>query len=317
MRCPWCGSPVIIRKNRWECGYCGDSGFLSSSQRQKSESEQPCEITLTFSLSLVQKIDFQVTWEKMKDILQTVTLHHCEELFPLLPSVFLYEISYAMSIPGHTTNAEKFHKLEAFLQNEPDFQDMPTIRDIIYASENSTVLYEIQGKLTEDFCGSFWRALIKQVTDEGMLDTVNDLLRKLAYLYSYFVSDEPDGHDYDRRTGLRDAFETHWYWNRYFHPDAIAAAVRLSSDDTRQIDDDCRDILVSAFPDYFRKYSLDEIIDVVWDYMLENLREEDPELAASMWKTLLDTAGSDFSMNPKVGEYLLSNNPFAEDDESW
>ena len=29
MRCPWCGSgPVMIRGDRWECGWCGDSGKL-------------------------------------------------------------------------------------------------------------------------------------------------------------------------------------------------------------------------------------------------------------------------------------------------
>lgn len=28
MRCPYCGSPATIKGNRWECGYCGDSGFL-------------------------------------------------------------------------------------------------------------------------------------------------------------------------------------------------------------------------------------------------------------------------------------------------
>ena len=28
MRCPWCGSPVMIRGSSWECGWCGDSGRL-------------------------------------------------------------------------------------------------------------------------------------------------------------------------------------------------------------------------------------------------------------------------------------------------
>ena len=28
MRCPYCGSPVMIRGRYWECGYCGDSGRL-------------------------------------------------------------------------------------------------------------------------------------------------------------------------------------------------------------------------------------------------------------------------------------------------
>lgn len=28
MRCPTCGSPVMVRKNSWECGYCCDCGNL-------------------------------------------------------------------------------------------------------------------------------------------------------------------------------------------------------------------------------------------------------------------------------------------------
>lgn len=32
IRCPHCGSPVMIRGNRWECSYCGDFGEISSLQ---------------------------------------------------------------------------------------------------------------------------------------------------------------------------------------------------------------------------------------------------------------------------------------------
>lgn len=30
IRCPHCGSPVKVRGSRWECGWCGDFGALSS-----------------------------------------------------------------------------------------------------------------------------------------------------------------------------------------------------------------------------------------------------------------------------------------------
>ena len=30
IRCPHCGSPVRIRGSRWECGWCGDFGGISS-----------------------------------------------------------------------------------------------------------------------------------------------------------------------------------------------------------------------------------------------------------------------------------------------
>lgn len=32
IRCPHCDSPVMVRGNRWECGYCGDFGEISSLQ---------------------------------------------------------------------------------------------------------------------------------------------------------------------------------------------------------------------------------------------------------------------------------------------
>ena len=32
IRCPHCGSPVMVRSRWWECGYCGDCGKISSLQ---------------------------------------------------------------------------------------------------------------------------------------------------------------------------------------------------------------------------------------------------------------------------------------------
>ena len=38
IHCPWCGSPVTICGDSWECGWCGDFGgigSLGSSERKK------------------------------------------------------------------------------------------------------------------------------------------------------------------------------------------------------------------------------------------------------------------------------------------
>ena len=56
IRCPHCGSPVMVRGNRWECGWCGDFGSTSSlfpSERAKlvSEESKP-QITLSFTVSV-------------------------------------------------------------------------------------------------------------------------------------------------------------------------------------------------------------------------------------------------------------------------
>ena len=56
MRCPWCGSPVMIHGSYWECGWCGDSGRL-----KRTPVQQPAQITLT--LSFVFHVDLPETWK--------------------------------------------------------------------------------------------------------------------------------------------------------------------------------------------------------------------------------------------------------------
>lgn len=41
MTCPWCGAPVMIRGSQWECGYCGDHGFLAPSAPQQQKENTP------------------------------------------------------------------------------------------------------------------------------------------------------------------------------------------------------------------------------------------------------------------------------------
>ena len=48
--CPHCGSPVMIRGNRWECGWCGDYGPLASlhpSERAKLDDTIRVTVTVT------------------------------------------------------------------------------------------------------------------------------------------------------------------------------------------------------------------------------------------------------------------------------
>ena len=55
IRCPHCGSPVMIRGRRWECGWCGDSGGIGSlppSERAKLAQSADDSCTLTFSVTV-------------------------------------------------------------------------------------------------------------------------------------------------------------------------------------------------------------------------------------------------------------------------
>ena len=51
--CPHCGSPVRVRGNRWECGWCGDFGALSSlpaSERAKLDGTDRITVTITVAV---------------------------------------------------------------------------------------------------------------------------------------------------------------------------------------------------------------------------------------------------------------------------
>lgn len=307
IRCPHCGSPARMYANRWECGYCGDFGVLST-REVTSEPTQTQSVPLT--LKFVSKLDFEETWNDMKNVIS----QYAEDLLPQLANVLIYEISHAMATPGHTTDNEKFYALDQFLQKDSDLRNGPDIQDIIHASKQGQELCVAQGKLTEDACGGFWQQLIRKLPSGDYPKDIEDLLHGLGAFYQYFVSDDWNAESLIRFRELRDAFESHWYHHQYFSPDLGAAIARLQRDDTGCIDDDCRDILVSAYPDHFRDYTLEDMQYFQWNYLLEDLTEDDPTLAKNMWETILVAAGPDFTKNPAVEEYLMDNSPFAEDD---
>ena len=65
MRCPWCGSePVRITGNHWECGWCGDSGFL---RRRSVPTQKTVQVKLSFSLSY--HVDLAESWADLKKAL--------------------------------------------------------------------------------------------------------------------------------------------------------------------------------------------------------------------------------------------------------
>ena len=53
IRCPHCGSPVMIRGNRWECGWCGDFGGISSLHpSEKAKLMQAAAPSIQFTITV-------------------------------------------------------------------------------------------------------------------------------------------------------------------------------------------------------------------------------------------------------------------------
>ncbi len=95
IRCPHCGSPARVYANRWECGYCGDFGILSTRQAAP-EPRKTQSVTLT--LKFVSKLDFEETWNDMKNVI----FQYAEDLLPQLGELLIYEISHPLVTPPTT-----------------------------------------------------------------------------------------------------------------------------------------------------------------------------------------------------------------------
>ena len=85
--CPHCGSPVRVRGNRWECGWCGDFGALSSlpaSERAKLDGTDRITVTITVTVpddeapkeftqaeleAMVRRWDFTENEDAIRDLL--------------------------------------------------------------------------------------------------------------------------------------------------------------------------------------------------------------------------------------------------------
>lgn len=116
MRCPWCGSPVMIHGSQWECGWCGDFGSLRRTPVQKQTSE-PAQITVT--LSFVYHVDLNEIWSEMKKALDQLAPNETS-LSQLLGKVLLHSISEGIQHAGALPDEKKAAELRAFLSSTPD-----------------------------------------------------------------------------------------------------------------------------------------------------------------------------------------------------
>lgn len=311
MRCPYCGAEVTIRGIQWECGFCGDFGVLSKQQflALHKANEEPDEITITFSLTF--DLDLSETWNEMKNTLQKAIDEPSAPFVSKLGAVVIYEICHALADPQRRLPDEKKEKLESFLKYTPDLGPVPSVSTLLTASslpisQQEVSPYQTIGKLTESVCGTFWANLIEYLPAENDLVLIDDLFLFLGQIYLYFASDECDSLDYDRKNELRDAFEHHWYCHRYFFPDIDAAMGRLLSGDDSQLDDDCRDVLVTMFPEYFQQFSLDDMIDLEWSTLISDLLDYDRRLGLAMWQALLDSSLPGFLEEQSSAQYILA-----------
>ena len=306
MRCPWCGSPVMIRGSSWECGWCGDFGSLQRTPAKKSQNT--AQITLT--LSFVYHVDLPETWTRLKKALGQIASKNAL-LSQLLGKVLLHHISAGIQHAGALTDEKKAEELRSFLHNTNDLNLGESAEEIMRDAKKGVLFCE-EAALSETDCGTFWTELSATRPVEDYYNRVDpdglfELFSELSSVYAYFggKKDEEMGEAQDYRNALEEAYHTHWQNKVLLHPDVERAKRLLAQGKFPDYEDICREILLVEYPEEVSHETAEDFDELSWERVLDDVFTRDSEKGMEMWRRLLDIAEPSLKTDAKTAEKLL------------
>ena len=306
MRCPWCGSPVMIRGSSWECGWCGDFGSLQRTPAKKS----PNTAQITLTLSFVYHVDLPETWSDLKKALRQIAPNNTS-LPQLLGKVLLHHISAGIQHAGALPDEKKAEELRTFLHNTLDLNLGESAEEIMRDVKRG-VLFREEAALSETDCGTFWTELLSTRPAEDYYNLVDpdglfELLSELSSAYAYFggKKDEEMGEAQDYRNALEEAYHTHWQNKVLLHPDVERAKRLLAQGKFPDYEDICREILLVEYPEEVPHETAEDFDELSWNRILDDVFADEPEKGMEMWRRLLDIAEPSLKTDAKTAEKLL------------
>lgn len=306
MRCPWCGSPVMIRGSSWECGWCGDFGSLQRTPAKKSQNT--AQITLT--LSFVYHVDLPETWNDLKKALGQLAPKNIL-LSQLLGKVLLHHISAGIQHAGTLPDEKKAEELRTFLHNTLDLNLGENAEEIMRDAKRG-VLFREEAALSEMDCGTFWTELLATRPVEDYYNHVDpdglfEFFSELSSAYAYFggKKDEEMGEAQDYRNALEEAYHTHWQNKVLLHPDVERAKRLLAQGKFPDYEDICREILLVEYPEEVPHETAEDFDELSWNRILDDVFADEPEKGMEMWRRLLDIAEPSLKTNAETAEKLL------------
>ena len=155
LACPRCGSPVMLRGSRWECGWCLDSGDLGSLSRTQTQTELPARI--------ICRVDFAQTWADLKTELSRLVPQHAAMLMPSLRQAAVYQISLSPMPEEEQIEPSRLRDMRAFFEANIEFS--PSTQRIVQGE----ILFEDEGVLSKRRFGTFWQSLLETLEEEGAI----------------------------------------------------------------------------------------------------------------------------------------------------
>ena len=306
MRCPWCGSPVMIRGSSWECGWCGDFGSLQRTPEKKSQNT--AQITLT--LSIVYHVDLPETWSDLKKALRQIAPNDTS-LSQLLGKVLLHHISVGIQHAGALPDEKKAEELRTFLITTTDLNLGERAEEIMRDAKRGVLFCE-EAALSETDCGTFWTELLSTRPVEDYYNHIDpdglfELFSELSSAYAYFggKKDEEMGEAQDYQNALEEAYHTHWQNKVLLHPDVERAKRLLAQGKFPDYEDICREILLVEYPEEVPHETAEDFDELSWERVLDDVFADDPEKGMETWRRLLDIAEPSLKTDAETAEKLL------------
>ena len=266
IRCPHCGSPAMVRGRQWECGWCGDYGWLSEPPEQE---------------------DLEDLERGVLSIMKGLQEHLGDEEADTTPAwkMAVYGISHALLPPERQTSGN-LRRLQAFFKR----YDVCTAGEVLGAARSGKPAFEDQFVLTKERLGSFWESLLP---DLPLFDAYSAwpyglyrMVSGLSEVESFFSGEDSDV----LHNAFEEAMNAHWLFYRMFHQDRAALEDMVGRWEFSENEWACRDLLIAAFPEAVKRWSAEELYEMGAGDILEGVREQDPEVGLQMMRFLLGTA---------------------------
>ena len=293
----------MIRGSYWECGWCGDCGMLQRAPAKESEREAVQTPSAASNPSCAQLTEL---WIELRKALSQLAPKQ-KELSHLLGKVLLHYISAGIQHAAGSLEKEKAEELRLFLKKTPDL-NLGMSADETLRAAGQNVLFCEEAELTETECGTFWEELlsarpVEDYYDNSDPDGLYDFLSALSRFYTYFC--EEDGGEQEYLWALQDAYYAQRQDRAVLHPDAARAERLLSEGKFPANEDLCREILLVEYPEEVPHKDAEELDDLSWKDILNDVFSRNIVKGIEMWRTLLDAAGPAMRTSPKTAEKLL------------
>ncbi len=302
MNCPTCGAPnVRIGGDQWECGWCGDFGFLpgyileqrkAARERQNAWWKNAAVTTRNAALTFVDAVTRLLpTYPEAKAFAWRVVL--CQVSTGLIESGLwngTWDDEVDDSVIGRI-----FYPYRALANDLADFSGISNSATIEKAVRSRQPLFQPEGQLTDKVCGKFWELMIGQLPpydkeDPSMQDghlyigrafggknltesAIEDILCSILPLASFFAGCTGEKAD-ARNNRFLGYFTTHW------------KRLRGEKVDPVDYDDSAVARIVAQFPELKNEYKIEDLFNMHASELLEGIYSADPQRAIAMWRSL-------------------------------